>query len=310
VLHVLNGDATATVFAEAGVAGERLVWRDILVEGPVTLPLSARAAHLAQALEIAADAYVQGVEAQTARLAAARDHDEIVLWFEQDLFCAVTLWSLLAWLVTHSPAARLSLVYPALDDGVKGLGATSPSRLAALFAGRLPVSESARALGARAWSAYAAPDPLACAQLAEQESSTLPFVSGAMRCHLGRFPSVATGLNEVEATTLAVLRDRPHRFGELFDAVSAHPSVRRHGMGDTQFLACVRGLGPLLSTAGGDVMESGLSLSHLGSAVAAGEVDWLTVHAIDTWLGGVHLRRGAPLWRWDGPRERIVAVAA
>ena len=35
MLHVLNGDATATVFARAGLDGERLVWRDILAEGPV-----------------------------------------------------------------------------------------------------------------------------------------------------------------------------------------------------------------------------------------------------------------------------------
>ena len=35
MLHVLNGDATAAVFAGASLTGERLVWRDILVEGPV-----------------------------------------------------------------------------------------------------------------------------------------------------------------------------------------------------------------------------------------------------------------------------------
>ncbi len=35
MLHVLNGDATAVVFAAAGLPGETLVWRDIVVEGPV-----------------------------------------------------------------------------------------------------------------------------------------------------------------------------------------------------------------------------------------------------------------------------------
>jgi hypothetical protein len=33
MLHVLNGDATAVVLAETGLAGERLVRRDILVGG-------------------------------------------------------------------------------------------------------------------------------------------------------------------------------------------------------------------------------------------------------------------------------------
>ncbi len=36
MLHVLNGDCTAEAFAEMRTAAERrLVWRDILIEGPL-----------------------------------------------------------------------------------------------------------------------------------------------------------------------------------------------------------------------------------------------------------------------------------
>ena len=65
MLHVLNGDATATVFARAGLDGERLVWRDILAEGPVAADadtparLDARAAYLAERLTIDREAYVR-----------------------------------------------------------------------------------------------------------------------------------------------------------------------------------------------------------------------------------------------------------
>jgi hypothetical protein len=47
-----------------------------------------------------------------------------------------------------------------------------------------------------------------------------------------------------------------------------------------------------------------------GRGVAAGAEDWLAVQPIDTWLGGVHLRRDRPLWRWDAARGRIVSVAS
>src|ERR1700752_3595020 len=98
MLHILNGDATATVFANAGLAGDVLVWRDILVEGPLTVEwtepavLAARAAYLAERFGIDAAQYVSGVHVQEDGLAAALKHDEVVLWFEQDLFCAVNLW--------------------------------------------------------------------------------------------------------------------------------------------------------------------------------------------------------------------------
>jgi hypothetical protein len=310
MLHVLNGDATATVFETAGIPGERIVCRDILVEGPATasVSLDARAVYLADYLGLDGAAYARGVEEQTARLAGASGHDEIVLWFEQDLFCAVMLWWLLDRLARQAPAARLSLVYPPVDDNAPGLGAMPPARLAVLFGERRPVTEETRALGARAWAAYAGPDPLAGAAL--DDTPELPFVRDAFRCHWGRFPAVANGLNEVEGAALGVLQAGRRRFGELFREVSAHPRVRRHGMGDLQLAACLRRLAPLVRPDGAELMQATLEITPLGRDVVALGVDWLRVHAIDAWLGGVHLRRGGPLWRWDGARQRLVPSAA
>lgn len=153
-----------------------------------------------------------------------------MLWFEQDLFCAVNLWSILDWFARRAPATRLTRVYPAIGQ-VPGLGAMPAARLAALFAGRLPLTQTMLALGQQAWAAYASADP----PLVARETAPLPFVGGAFRCHLGRFPSVANGLNEVENAALAVLRRGPHAGGDLFPEVRADPGVRRHRMGDVQF---------------------------------------------------------------------------
>jgi hypothetical protein len=312
VLHVLNGDATATVFADAGLPGERLVWRDIVVEGPVPAaahtPLPARTVYLAERLGIDPTEYTRAIEEQTARLASATSHDEVVLWFEQDLFCAVTLWSLLDWLVRHAPSARLSLVYPALDGETRGLGAMTAPELTALFGSREVVTDEMRAQGVSAWAAYASPEPPASPSL--RDGPALPFVAAAFRCHLGRFPSAANGLNEVETVTLETLRTGRRPFGELFREVSAHPPVRSHGMGDTQFAAILRGLRPLVDVAGDDLTQASFDLRPRGAAVLAGQEDWLRIHAIDTWLGGVHLRRGQPLWRWDGVANRLVGPGA
>ena len=315
MLHVLNGDETRRVFERAGLAGDVLVWRDILVEGPVTADtdavpaLDARTAFLAERLAIDRDTYTRGAREQAAGLDNARGHDEVVLWFEQDLFCAVNLWRLLDWFAHRPPAPRLSLVYPSTED-VKGLGALAPERLAALFGERMPVTEETLALGRRAWTAYASADPFDTAPLVDREDAALPFVRGAFRCHLGRFPSVANGLNELESTTLAALRREPRDFGALFRDVTGHPRVRRHGMGDVQFAAAVRGLAPLVRALGGDVMEAELEITQVGRDVAAGDTDWLGVRPIDTWIGGVRLLEGRPLWRWDGAFGRLVRAPA
>jgi hypothetical protein len=314
VLHVLNGDATAAALDGSAVPGERLVWRDIAVEGPAAsvgraVPAE-RTAYLSANFAIDAEDYVRGVEAQTARLATAPEHDEVVLWFEQDLFCTVTLWSLLDWANRELPGAALSLVYPALDGEMKGLGALPRDRLAALFADRRSINDETRTLGADAWAAYASPDPLASARLLEQASPALPFVSDAFRCHLGRFPSVRNGLSQVEGGTLAVLRRGPLRFGDLFREVTAHRDIRGHGMGDQQFAAGLWRLTPLVAIEGATVTTAEISLTPQGSEVDSGGVDWLALQPIDIWLGGVHLIHGGPIWRWDGVGGRLVACAS
>jgi hypothetical protein len=271
-------------------------------------PLPARTAYLTERLGIDPAEYTRAIEEQTARLASATSHDEVVLWFEQDLFCAVTLWSLLDWLARHAPATRLSLVYPAVDGETRGLGAMTAPELTALFGSREVVTDEMRALGASAWAAYASPVPLASPSL--RDGAALPFVAGAFRCHLGRFPSVANGLNEVETVALETLRAGRRRFGELFREVIADPRVRSHGMGDTQFTAILRTLTPLVDAAGDDLMQASFDLTSRGASVLAGREDWLRIHAIDTWLGGVHLSRGRPLWRWDGVANRLVGPGA
>ena len=226
---------------------------------------------------------------QAEGLAGALRHDEIVLWFEQDLFCAVNLWYVLAWLARRPAAAQLTLVYPPVDE-VKGLGVRAPAQLAALFTERRLVTPHALALGRRAWEAYTDRDPHAAAALAETETDALPFVRDAFRLHCARFPSIATGLNEVETATLASLERGAMRFGELFRTVTADPRGARHGMGDVQFAACVRGLVPLVSMSGSDVTAAEIAVTALGREVLAGHRDWPSVRALDVWLGGVHLR--------------------
>jgi hypothetical protein len=45
-----------------------------------------------------------------------------------------------------------------------------------------------------------------------------------------------------------------------------------------------------------------VSLTASGADVLGNRLDGLATRPLERWLGGVHLRPGARLWRWDGSR--------
>lgn len=307
MLHIVNGDATLTRLAPTALPGDVLVWRDILVEGPVAPAIAVdelavrRAPWLARRLGIDHRDYVASGRAQAEGLARAHAQDEIVLWFEQDLFCVANLCHLAAWLARARPRARVSLVFPA-----EPLGTTAPAALSALFAARQPFTELAIAQAATWWAAYAAPDPT------RREARTpdpLGFLDTAWRLHLARFPSTGTGLGSIEAAALATLDDAPRAVADAFRDATQDERMRGHGMGDVQFTAYLRALAdgdtPLVRM----TEEGTVKLTDAGRAVRAGSRDRLDAQPLDWWLGGARLEGRRVPWRWDPATRRLVEAA-
>ena len=297
MLHLLNGDATAAVFPST-LPGDRAIWRDIMVEGPAVDDGRLRAAWLAPRLGVTAAEYERGWHEGRETLARAGAADEVVLWFEQDLFCAVNLWFVLERLPATTAA---SLVFPPVTEAFGGLGTLPPDDLVPLFEGRTRVDDGMRAEARALWGAYAATEPTALLRSAGR----LPFGREAVHLHLGRFPSTLHGLDAVETATLQELAAAPRAFGELFRTVlHAASPLRRHGMGDVQYAAALRDLQPLVAL---DPLEAPfaewrVSRTATGDDVMAERLDGLAPRALDRWLGGVHLRPGARMGRWDGSR--------
>ncbi|HEX3178290.1 MAG TPA: hypothetical protein VHZ49_16560 [Methylomirabilota bacterium] len=295
MLHLLNGDATAVVFP-ASLPGERDVWRDIMVEGPAVADGAVRAAWLAPRLGVTPATYEARWREGEATLARASVHDEVILWFEQDLFCAVNLWFVLERL----PAATaISLVFPALGPDFAGLGTLAPDAFGPLFEQRTRLEARARAEARALWQAYAASEPTGFPRATGQ----LPFTRTAVRLHLGRFPSTTHGLDDTELSTLHALGIGPRTFGELFATV-VRRDLAQYGMGDVQYAAALRDLEPLVAIddASRPFADWRLSLTATGDDVLGERLDGLAPRAIDRWLGGVHLRPGGRMWRWDGSR--------
>jgi hypothetical protein len=190
------------------VSGTFLPWRDVLHEGPVRAGLSLEelSAERARFIE---DAF--GVEAEEqfrARDAAfrkARQHDEIVLWFEHDLYDQLQLIQVLDALGDR-PGPPVTLVCEA-----EYLGTMAPERAAELFSLRNPVTRRHIAEATRAWAAFRSPDPR---EVEKVRAAALPFLEPALRRHLQELPWTTDGLSLLQRNILNGVREEPVFLGD------------------------------------------------------------------------------------------------
>jgi hypothetical protein len=296
VLHVSNGDAVS--LRESGVGGEVVFWRDLLHDGPVpSLPLrelsQVRARFIAETFGLPETDIARDFETRDAAFTSFRNHDEVVLWFEHDLYDQLQLIQILAYLADQSDGnARISLI-----QADTYLGPLPPARLAALFPNRVPVTEAQFALARQAWEAFTAPGPGALLALARSDTSALPYLRAALLRHLEQFPSTSNGLNRTERQLLqtvaagaATIRDAFLAVQEMEDPVF---------LGDSIFEQYAHTLAncrePLLLIDNGAV-----HLTPTGNDVLAGRSDHVALNGADRWLGGIHLAASHRIWRWDG----------
>jgi hypothetical protein len=305
MLHVLNGDATRMKLEGAGVSGEMTVWADVLHDGPVpdlapdefrrvrSLHLSLLSGHSAQDIR-------SQLERWDAALERFRDHDEVVFWFEHDLFDQLALVRHLHWLSTVDRGdCRFTLICIGAFPGVEhftGLGPLSPGQLASLFPSRVPLTAQQIALGRRVWDLFRGPDPRGLAELATTGvTAPLPFLQGALRRHIEDFPSTRDGLGRSERQILIALGEKPLLAGEIFAATQR--MEERVFMGDSSFWSILRRLArsrrPLVHSEHVPAMlpRQGppFTLTESGKAVLAGEADHIVINGLDRWMGGVHL---------------------
>mgnify|MGYP000931704714 CR=1 FL=1 len=324
MLHITNGDSAADLIKDAVFSGQILAWRDVLHEGPVPAGLSLTQLSDLRAQFIVAQGWgeVHSVKASFAErdeaLARFREHEEIVLWFEHDLYDQLQLIQLLGWLFGRERGAtRISLIcigeYPGIHP-FHALGQLNANQMASLFPVRHAVTHKELKTGFLAWQAFTAPDPTEIEKLLATNTSALPFLRAALLRHLQQFPATSNGLARTEKQILAAVAAGQQTPGEIFLYDKAQEE--HVFMGDWTLWTYVKrlceGIEPLLEVTGGtqfslplddpspEFWQQKLSLTEAGEAVHSGEFDAVELNGIDRWLGGVHLQGAKAAWRWDG----------
>ncbi len=301
MLHVTNGDSVS--LDRSGLGGQVLIWRDVLHDGPVPAGLAFDELTRLRSIFLGSvwpgSAPEESLAQRDATLARFEEHEEVVLWFEHDLFDQLQLIQILDWLHARSASAtRLSMI--SVD---RYLGNLTGDQLAALWPNRHTITAREFDLAVDAWRAFRAPDPIDLEALLRRDTSALPFLAGAMRRHLQQFPSVENGLARTEQQILELVEEGQNDFRKLFRADQQREE--RIFMGDTSFARYIHGLAtcrrPLL------IDEDGVyRITPTGREVLAAQADHVRLNGINRWLGGVHLSGTEALWRWNERAQRLV----
>ncbi len=332
-LHVANGTSTTATIHAAGLPGRSSIWADVLHDGPVPGGLSddafleVRSRHLAGSAGVSPDATASELTRWRAAIAAGDPFDELVLWYEHDLFDQLNLIHLLSWLAAlPGGAPRTTLIsinaFPG-HDHFKGLGELPPPELASLFGARQPVGATQFALAQSSWQAFRSSDPRSIEQVLDGDTSALPFLAAALRRHLEEFPWTGDGLSRTERRLLELLAPGPTTLGAIFPRM--HELETDFYIADLSFLGVAMGLAaeppgliaieaprgpegppPQEISQGAHTLLGVASLTAQGQAVRGGGVDRVRQWGIDRWLGGVHLAGAGEMWRWDAEAKRVV----
>ena len=296
-LHVTNGDGALYLLKKSGMLGTHVAWRDALNEGPVPSGLSLEETSALRARYLSERGYGNPIklfhefERRDAQLRHAEEFDEVVLWFEHDLYDQLQLLQALTALEEHDlEPGRISVVQ--CDHYLANMTA---DEIFPLFAKRRTATPAIFKSARRTWERFTSDSPTDLYAAAGEDAIGLPFLRVSLQRLCEEYPWKRDGLSRSQRQALYAVIQGPGRPAELFARAQAREEA--YFLGERGFARMLedlgRGAGALLEEEEGKLVPT-----VLGRRVLAGDADWLEDHAIDRWIGGVHLVP-SNVTRWD-----------
>jgi hypothetical protein len=306
-LHVTNGDSVLYLFKKAGITGTHLAWRDALYEGLVR-PGVLEETTTYRAGFAAARGYgnpikiIHDFQRRDEQLRRAAEFQEVVLWFEHDLYDQLQILQILTALEQlELEPGRISIV-----QSDQYLGTMTADELSPLLARRRTVTAATFRSARRAWERFTSESPLDLFVASKEDAIGLPFLRAALQRLCEEYPWTRDGLSRSQRQALEAVAQGPARDQELFRRAQAREEAAF--MSDGTFAKIVDDLraspAPLIES-DGDV----LALTALGRRILAGDADWLESAGIDRWIGGVHLH-SASATRWDDDKMQFYGASS
>lgn len=212
-LHITNGNSLTNYLKELKIAGERLTWQEMLCEGPTQTIIDSkhfinlRTAFLKDFYDIDLD--VSELKKETDKLDNTETYQEIVLWFEYDLFCHINMLAVISLIKQKKIDKPIYLVCSGRIRGeknLKGLSELSPEQLLRHYKNKVRLKPEDITLATTLWGIYCGKDHNLFKPYIVK-SSTFKYLSNCLKAHLERFPGYKSGLNVLERNILSIIKN-------------------------------------------------------------------------------------------------------
>lgn len=292
ILHILNGDSTAETFSKANIPGDIMVWREILSEGPVLSDInsvefwSERENFICSEYNDTSERYMKIVIDELNKLNNINKFDEIVLWFEHDLFCQINLIFLINYIYNKGFTGNLSVVN--IDDffkpGFKGIGELRSEDFIILYEKRLSLNIEDIEAANEAWAIYSSSNPSLLNDISEINFGNLKYLKNALERHKQRFPFVGNGLNKIQSDLLNIIAQKKQTLSEVVTAYLKSDFV--YGIGDSQVINHIKSLSPEIVY----IIDNFVYLTSKGGKLLRNETYLFKIKQdLEYYLGGVFI---------------------
>ncbi len=255
-LHITNGDSFTQKLKTLPVKGDIITWREMLCEGKTETNVGSesfwktRFEFLHKNYKVSKSWFVEKTLKEYRSLCNHKQQDQIVLWFEYDLFCQINMLAVLSWLKTYRRHAQISLVCSGKEDETDtlyALGELGDEKLMELYENRLMLSQDDIEYADYVWQLYCSDNPIRLENLTDFKNYNFSYLSEALQAHLRRFPTIKNGLNEVENRILEIaVEERPKSKKALLGNILRNQGY--YGFGDSQYGRVITNLKPLFSS--------------------------------------------------------------
>ncbi len=214
-----------------------MVWREVLVHGPLFYMIDSelfwdmRAQFIEKAFNSNLASYRRKVINEFKKLKKF-EGEEIVLWFEYDLFCQVNLVALLSYLMRAKKNTIISLVcvgdMPGYDKMV-GLGEIGHEEYSALYNTRLRLEKKDLLLADRAWMSFCS---MSTDQFKDLKSDKLIYLEKAFEAAIDMLKR-EEGVSIIEKNILKLIAKNQFSKKELIKHLLEKDRI--YGFGDLQY---------------------------------------------------------------------------
>lgn len=213
ILHITNGDSLNDKLLALQIEGDFVVWREMLCEGKTTYTIgdqnfiNTRKTFLKEDYDIDTGSYEDKFVTQLELLKNYQDYEEIILWFEYDLFCHINMIACISHLLQIGCKKPIHLVCSGRISGekeLKGLSEITNDQLFDHYKNKVLLTRNDILLSDQIWRLYCSDDHLQLQPIIAKDSSFI-YLSNCISAHKKRFPEEHSGLNTLEAHILKLI---------------------------------------------------------------------------------------------------------